>query len=126
MVQPPTLRHERSLRGERTSEVGQRTVRHVVKNEVVTLPGPREVDFRVVDDMVGSDRSDQVHVSRAADAGHFRSQRLRNLYREATDAARGSVDQHLLPGLDLSVIANRQEGDGPGHGNGRRLLEGEL
>ena len=126
MVEPPAVRHERSLRGERAPEVGEGTVRHVVEYEVVPLPRPREVHFRVVDDMVGADRSDQVHVPRAADASHLRAERLRNLHGKGSDAARGTVDQDLLSGPDLAVIADRQEGDGAGHGNGRGLLERQV
>ncbi len=45
------------------------------------------------------------HVARAADAGHLGAERLRDLHREGADPARGAVDQDLLPGLDLAVIA---------------------
>src|SRR6202011_2032871 len=92
---------------------------------VVSLPRLREVLFRVIDDMVCPDRSDHVHVARTTDASHLCSERFGNLHREGSDASRGPVDQYPLPGLDLAVIANREEGDGPGHGNGRGLLERE-
>src|SRR5437763_15477129 len=77
MVEAPAVRHEHPLWSECASEVGQRVVRHVVEDEVVTLARPREVLFGVIDDTVGAERSDQVHVSRARDAGHIRSERLR-------------------------------------------------
>src|SRR5207253_6033392 len=109
MVEAPAVRHEHPPWCEGTSQVGQCVVRHVVEDEVVTLPRPREVLFGVIDDMVCAERPDQAYVSRARDAGHLRSERLRDLNREGSDATRGPDDQDLLPGFDLAATAQRLE-----------------
>jgi len=76
--------------------------------------------------MTWSAPSDRTRSSRARDAGHIRSERLRDLHREGPDATRGAVDQDLLPGFDLAVIPQRLQGDVTRHRDGRRLLEGEV
>src|SRR5919204_641452 len=101
-------------------------VPYVVEDEVVPLALLREVLAGVVDDVVGADRADQVHVPRAAHAGHVRSERLRKLHREGTDAARRTVDQDLLPGSHLALVAKRLQGDEAGQGSGRGVLEREV
>ena len=50
---------------------------------------------------------------------------LGDLDREGADAARGAVDQDLLAGPHLAVVAHGLEGDETGHRHGRRLLERE-
>jgi len=80
-------------------------VRHVVEDEVVPLILLREVLTSVVDDVIGADRSDHVHVSGAAHAGHLGAECLRDLHREGADASGGAVDQDLLPGSNAAMIA---------------------
>lgn len=55
------------------------------------------------------ERSDQVHAPRAAHAGHVGAERLGDLHREGTDAPGGTIDQHLLTGSKLALIAKRLE-----------------
>ena len=97
-------------------------VGHVVEDEVVALLAAGEVLLGVVDDVVGPDGVDQVHVSGAAHAGHLGSQCLGNLHREGADAAGGAVDQDFLPSFYAAVVANGLEGDEAGHWYGCGLL----
>jgi hypothetical protein len=64
-----------------------------------------------------------VHLSRAANAGHFAPECLGYLHRICAHAAGGAVDQYLLPRLDLPFVAKGQEGGDSRLGYGRRLLE---
>ena len=73
----------------------------VVEDEVVLLSAPGEVVAGVVDDVVGADRTDQVHVPGAAHAGDLGPERLGDLHRERADAAGGTIDEDLLAGLDV-------------------------
>ena len=98
----PAAQDERPLRGERAPEVRRRAVSRQLEDEIVLLPAPGEVLLGVVDDVVRAERADQVHVPRAAHAGHLRSERLRDLHREGAHASRRAVDQDLLPWLDPS------------------------
>ena len=56
-------------RAERAPDVQHRVVRIDVDDPVVALAGPRVVDRRVVDHVVGAERADEVQLRRAADAG---------------------------------------------------------
>ena len=59
-------------------------------------------------------------------AGDLGTERLGDLDGERADAARRPVDQDLLPGLDLAVVAKELEGGRRGHADGGRLLEREV
>src|SRR5256885_3305866 len=98
---------------------------HVVEDEVVARPTLGEVLLGVVDDMVSADGADHVHVPRAAHAGHVGAERLGDLYRERPDASGRTVDQDLLPWLDLALIAQQLEGGGGGYPDGSGLRERE-
>ena len=126
LLERPAVRHERAGRGERPSKVGQRVVGDVVEDEVVLPSAAGEVVAGVVDDVVGADRADEVHVPRAAHAGDLGAERLRDLHGERADPARGTVDEHRLAGLDVALVAQRLEGDEPGQRDRGRLLEGEV
>ena len=69
----------------------------------------REVLARVVDDMVGAERSDQLDVAGAAYAGDLGPEGLRDLDGIGADAARGAVDQHLLALLQAARIPEAVE-----------------
>ena len=77
-------------------------VSHAIEHEVVSLTAPGEIFVGVVDDMVGADRSDQVHISRAAHTGHVRAERFGDLHGERTHTSRRTVDQDLLAWLNPS------------------------
>ena len=80
----------------------------------------------VVDDVVGADRSHQVHAPGAAHAGHLGAERLGELHGQAAHGARRPDDQDLLAGLEPSGVAQRLEGGESGGGDGRGLLEAEV
>src|SRR5450759_110848 len=103
----PTVGHESSPGLEHAPVLRERVTRHVVEDQIVARLAVREVLPGVVDDMVRSDRSDGVQVPRAAHAGHFRPEDLGDLHCEGSHAPRRTVDQDLLPGLHLAVIAKR-------------------
>ena len=83
----------------------------------------REVLLRVVDDAVCAERSRLLDVPRRADGRDVRAERLGDLHRVRADASRRAVDQHLLPGLQLAVVAERLERCDRRDRNGGRLLE---
>ena len=74
------------------------------------MPVLDEVLPRVVDDPARPDRSDHVHVLRAAHPGHVRSEGLGDLDREGTHASRRAVDEDLLPGADMSLVSKALQG----------------
>ena len=59
-------------------------------------------------------------------AGHLGAERLGDLHGERAHAARRAVDEDLLPGLDLAVVAQELQGGGRRHADGGRLLEREV
>jgi hypothetical protein len=73
--------------------------------------------------MVCADRSDHVHIPRAAHTGHVRAERFGDLHGERTHASRRTVDQDYLPWLNPSFVAKALQGSAPCHWDGRRLLE---
>src|SRR6202011_6218363 len=101
-------------------------VRYVVEDEVVALTALGEVLARVIDDTVSADGADHFHVLGAADAGHVSAKRLGDLDGRCADAPRGAVDQNLLAGLDLALIAKQLKSGGCRDPDGRGLLECEV
>ena len=63
----------------------------------------------VVHDPVGSEGTNHLHVSRAADRGDVRAERSRDLDREAAHAAGGAVDQHSLARPEPPVVPQSLE-----------------
>ena len=112
------------VRSQNTSELRPGPASCDVEHEVVAPVAPSEVLLRVVDDVVGSERSRLLHVRRAAHRGHLRSERLRDLDGVGPDAARGAVDQHLLPGLEPTLVAKSLQCGDRSDGDRSRLLEG--
>ena len=76
--------------------------------------------------MTGVTLPTSISSPRTTRSSNFGVECLRDLHREGADASGGAVDQDLLPGSNIAVIAKGLEGDEPGHGNGRGLLEGEV
>ena len=54
-----------------------------------------------------------------ADSRHFRAEGFGDLHGECADAARGAVDQDLLPRLDLPLVAQTLQHGQPGDWDGR-------
>ena len=122
----PAVGDQLSVRCERPSGVGHRTVPDVVEDDVVALVAVSEVLLGVVDDVVGADRADQLNVLGAAHSGHLGAENLGDLHSECADPARGPVDQDLLPGPHLRVVAKELERGAGGHADGGGLFEGEI
>jgi len=94
-----------------------------VHQQVVPPPCPGEILLGVVDDLVGPDRGDDLHVLRAAYARYLGAERLGELHRERPDPSGRAVDQDLLPRPDPALVAKRLHGRAPGDRHRRRLLE---
>jgi hypothetical protein len=71
---------------------------NAVEEQVVTLPALGEILSRVIDDPMGADGSDHVHIPRTAHAGHVCAERLGDLHSERTHPSRRAVDQDHLTG----------------------------
>ena len=123
---PATVRDQGPARGQRPPRPRHRQVAHVVEDQVIARATGGEVLPRVVDDVVGPDRADQLHVLRAGHAGDLGAEGFRDLHGERADPARRAVDQDGLAGLDLARVAEQLEGRRRGHPDRGRLLEGQV
>src|SRR3954468_21482251 len=124
-VSPPTMT-SLPRGGERAPEMREPTVASDIEDHVVAVLAVCEVVAGVVDDMIGAEGSDRVHLRGAAHTGHLGSEGLGDLHGEGAHASRRADDQHLLPDLDPSVVANRLKGGERGDGDGSRLVEGQV
>src|SRR5271165_191208 len=80
-------------------------VHHTVEQEVVTLPTFGEILLGVINDVIRADGSDHVHISCTAYAGHLRTEPPGNLNCERPHTSRRTVNQDLLPRLNVSLVA---------------------
>ena len=80
-------------------------VANVVEDDIVTLLASREIFLRVVDDMTRADRSGRIQILRLQTAVTSAPKAFAICRREGTYTARGTVDQDLLSGLDVSLVA---------------------
>src|ERR1700721_1654011 len=76
-----------------------------VEKKVITSPAPGEILLGIVNDPIYADGSNHVHISCTAHAGHICAERLGDLHSERTHASRCTIDQDLLPRLNLSLVA---------------------
>ena len=76
-----------------------------IENQVVALRSFREVFLGVVKDAICTDRSDHVQIPRTANAGHICVERLGDLNGERPHASCRTVNQDLVAGLNLSLVA---------------------
>src|SRR5215211_5630567 len=121
---PPTM--TRVPREARAPEACQRRVPADVEDQIVALLALGEVLVPIVDDVIGTDGSDHLHLLRAANACYVRTERLGDLHCVGPHSSRRADDQHLLPRLDLSLVAQGLQGGRAHDGENRRLLEGEV
>src|SRR5712671_2916981 len=98
-------------------------IRHEVENQIVMFSTFREILSGVIDDVIRADGSDHFNVPRTANARNFRAERLGDLHSERTHASRRTVDQDLLPRLNLSLIAKTLQGRDSRQGYSSRLLK---
>ena len=104
----PAERDVDAVRPKRAPDLEDRVVGVGVEDPVVALAGLRVVDLRVVDDVVGAERADEVQLVGAGDAGHLGAHRLRDLDGERADVARRADDQDLVARLDRSAVATAE------------------
>src|SRR5580704_14419859 len=81
-----------------------------IENYVVTPPAVveillSEIRLRIIDDPVCADRSNHLHIPGAADADDVSAERFRDLHREGTYASSCTVNQDLLPGPNVPLVA---------------------
>src|SRR5579859_223512 len=93
------------------------------KNQVITLPILGEIFLSVINDLVCPNRAHHVHIPRAAHASHFSPERFGNLHRKRTNATRRTMNQDLLPWLNLSFIAKTLQSGDCRYRYGRCFLE---
>src|ERR1700687_1754174 len=85
-------------------------VRHEVENQIVMLSTFREILSGVINDVICADGSDHFNVPRTANARNFSAERLGYLHSERTHASRRTVNQDLLPRLNLPLAKALQGG----------------
>ncbi len=83
----------------------QRVVAYAVDDEIETTRACGEVFARVIDNVVGAERAEQLDVTCAADCGHLRAKGLGNLDGEGGDSASAAVDEDSLIGLQMTFVA---------------------
>src|SRR2546426_4301825 len=98
-------------------------VSHDVENHIVMLPTGGEVLLRVVNDPICADGSHHFNVPRTAYSRDFRAQPLGYLHGERAHATRGTIDQDLLPRLNLSLVAKSLQGGECRYRDRSRLLK---
>src|SRR5215470_12370484 len=79
-------------------------VTNAVENYIVALRAFGEILPGVINDPICADGSHHFHIARAAYAGHICAERPGDLHCERTDASRRTVDQDLLPRLNLPLV----------------------
>src|SRR6266487_6074562 len=81
------------------------------KNQVISPPISGEIFLRVINDMVCTNRAHYVQIPCAAYGGDFSPKRFGKLYRKGTYTTTRTINQNLLPLLNLSFIAKALQGD---------------
>src|SRR5688572_24743343 len=75
------------------------------ENQIIPQTISREIFLRVINDTVCAKRAHHFQISRATHGGDFSSERFGDLHRKGPYTARRALNQDLLSGLNLSVIA---------------------
>jgi hypothetical protein len=76
-----------------------------VEKYIVKLPTLGEILLSVIEDVICADGSDHFDIPRTRYTGHICAERLGDLHSECAYASGRTVDQDLLPGLNLSISA---------------------
>src|SRR5881409_3141552 len=98
---------------------------NVVEDHVVTLVALREIFFRVIDDVIGADRSDKIDIARAANRRNLRAKKFGDLNGERSDTSSRAVNENLLPGLNISLAQTLQRNES-GQRQGGCLFKGDV
>jgi len=94
-----------------------------IVDHVVTLIGLSKIFFCIIDNAIGADRFTRSTLARATDSSHVCAERLRDLDGESANATGCAVDQNLLPGLDVSFVAQTLQCREPGNCDRAGLFE---
>jgi len=86
-------------------------MRDNIKYQIISLSISSEVFLSVINDMVCTERTHKVLLARIIHPGNLSPIQFGKLHCKRTGATAGPIDQHLLPRLDLSFIANPLQGD---------------
>src|SRR5216683_4316816 len=80
-------------------------VSNEIENQVVTSSTFGEILVGVINNVICAEGSDHVHIPRTAYAGHLCAERLGDLHSERTHASGRTVNQDLVPRLNVSLVA---------------------
>src|SRR5262245_9687089 len=80
------------------------------QNQVIPLSTFREIFFGVIHHMVCAQRTRHVHLARAAYGSDLSAEVFGKLYGKRPYATRRTVNQDLLPWLNLAFIAQTLQG----------------
>src|SRR5258708_40179337 len=80
------------------------------KNQVIPLPISGEIFLCVIKGLVWTNRAHYVQIPRAAYGGDFSPKRLGKLHRKRTHTTTRTMNQNLLPLLNVSFIAKALQG----------------
>lgn len=82
------------------------------KDQIIMLPVLGEIFLPLVNDPIRTDRAHHIQPARAAHASRFSPKRFGNLHRRRTRTTGRTIDQNLLPWLNLPFIVKPpQDGD---------------
>src|ERR1700722_10304702 len=101
-------------------------VPNAVEKQIVTLTHFGEIFLGVIDNPIRADGSDHVHIPGTAYAGHFSAERFGDLDGEGAYASGRTVNQDLLPRLEVSFVAKTLQRGEAGHRNGSCLIERDV
>src|SRR5579871_95699 len=96
------------------------------QNQVIRLPLLGDIFPRVINDVVGSKGAHHLDIACAAHSSDFCPQGFGKLYGERSHPARGTINQHPLPWLNLPFIAQPLQRSNCCQRYGCCLLEGNI
>src|SRR5262245_41093545 len=88
-------------------------VANVIEDHVVTLVVLGEILFRVIDEVIRADGSHEIDIPCAANSRYLPTKEFGDLHGKCSYTSGRAVNQHPLPGLNLSLISQplqRSEG----------------
>src|SRR5690349_15104279 len=101
-------------------------VHKAIENQVVTFPALREILSRIINHLIRADGPDDFYISRAAYTSHIRAERLGDLHSERTHTSRRTINQDLLPRLNVSLVPETLQCGECRDRRGRRLLKRQV
>src|SRR5215467_393396 len=101
-------------------------VRKAIENQVVTFLALREILLCIINHLIRADGPDHFPIPRAAHASHIRAERLGDLHSERTHASRRTINQDLLPRLNVSLVPKTLQCGESRDRHGSRLLKRQV